>query len=247
MREALAPSPPDAGPRSERVHKTNASGVLLREAKYINTSLHYLEMVIVSLRDRNKGSRQHIPYRNSMMTSVLRDSLGGNCKTTMVATVSGEDPHTDVRPPPARRFPAGVGSRGGGALHGSTDERRRRRSRPVWSSCPGDDQHLSLRPAGGQHPERRVCERGGRPQANDSAVEGRSQVLETGGRVSEGGEGAMPCPSEPLSLRPHRALTLTCGRGTRRRRMRRRWRDCGNWWRNTCTATNLRRDWHCPT
>lgn len=114
MREALAPSPPDAGPRSERVHKTNASGVLLREAKYINTSLHYLEMVIVSLRDRNKGSRQHIPYRNSMMTSVLRDSLGGNCKTTMVATVSGEDPHTDVRPPPARRFPAGVGSRGGG-------------------------------------------------------------------------------------------------------------------------------------
>lgn len=81
------------------MHKTNASGVLLREAKYINTSLHYLEMVIVSLRDRIKGSRQHIPYRNSMMTSVLRDSLGGNCKTTMVATVSGEDPHTDVRAP----------------------------------------------------------------------------------------------------------------------------------------------------
>jgi hypothetical protein len=35
-------------------------------------------------------TRAHIPYRNSMMTSVLRDSLGGNCKTVMVATVSVE-------------------------------------------------------------------------------------------------------------------------------------------------------------
>lgn len=34
--------------------------------------------------------RQHIPYRNSMMTSVLRDSLGGNCKTVMIATVNAE-------------------------------------------------------------------------------------------------------------------------------------------------------------
>lgn len=35
-------------------------------------------------------NRQHIPYRNSMMTSVLRDSLGGNCKTVMIATVNAE-------------------------------------------------------------------------------------------------------------------------------------------------------------
>ena len=32
--------------------------------------------------------RMHIPYRNSMMTSVLRDSLGGNCKTSMIATMN---------------------------------------------------------------------------------------------------------------------------------------------------------------
>lgn len=32
----------------------------------------------------------HIPYRNTMMTMVLRDSLGGNCKTKMIATVSAE-------------------------------------------------------------------------------------------------------------------------------------------------------------
>lgn len=43
--------------------------------------------VIVALGERN---RQHIPYRNSMMTSVLRDSLGGNCLTSMVATCSIE-------------------------------------------------------------------------------------------------------------------------------------------------------------
>jgi hypothetical protein len=37
----------------------------------------------------------HIPYRNSLMTSVLRDSLGGNCKTTMIATINPEPEHTD--------------------------------------------------------------------------------------------------------------------------------------------------------
>lgn len=70
---------------SERVGKTNVGGTLLTEAKYINLSLHYLEQVIVALSEK---SRSHIPYRNSMMTSVLRDSLGGNCMTSMIATCS---------------------------------------------------------------------------------------------------------------------------------------------------------------
>lgn len=82
---------------SERAHKTGARGQLLREATYINTSLHYLEMVIVALHEKNTKGRMHIPYRNSMLTSVLRDSLGGNCKTVMVATVSPEKEQTDVR------------------------------------------------------------------------------------------------------------------------------------------------------
>ncbi|RLN31631.1 hypothetical protein BBJ28_00015685, partial [Nothophytophthora sp. Chile5] len=80
---------------SERAHKTGAKGQLLREAAYINTSLHYLEMVIVALHEKNTKGRTHIPYRNSMMTSMLRDSLGGNCKTVMVATVSPEKDQTD--------------------------------------------------------------------------------------------------------------------------------------------------------
>ncbi len=53
---------------SERVHKTKSDGITLNEAKYINTSLFYLEMVIVALNERNENARDHIPYRNSMMT-----------------------------------------------------------------------------------------------------------------------------------------------------------------------------------
>lgn len=52
-----------------------------------------LWQVIVALSEK---SRSHIPYRNSMMTSVLRDSLGGNCMTTMIATCSIEKQNIDV-------------------------------------------------------------------------------------------------------------------------------------------------------
>ena len=49
--------------------------------------------VIIALSEKG---RQHIPYRNSMMTSVLRDSLGGNCMTTMIATCAIEKKNIDV-------------------------------------------------------------------------------------------------------------------------------------------------------
>ncbi|EDV20258.1 uncharacterized protein TRIADDRAFT_61256 [Trichoplax adhaerens] len=77
---------------SERVAKSNIGGTILTEAKYINLSLHFLEQVIISLSEK---SRTHIPYRNSMMTSVLRDSLGGNCMTSMIATCSVEKKNLD--------------------------------------------------------------------------------------------------------------------------------------------------------
>jgi kinesin family protein 6/9 len=54
----------------------------------INASLHSLWRVIDCLNNKAKGKSSHIPYRDSMMTMVLRDSLGGNCKTKMIATVS---------------------------------------------------------------------------------------------------------------------------------------------------------------
>ena len=80
---------------SERVGKTNSSGSVLQEAKFINGSLFFLEMVIVALYEKATKGRSHVPYRNSMMTSVLRDSLGGNCKTIMIATINPEAAHTD--------------------------------------------------------------------------------------------------------------------------------------------------------
>lgn len=76
---------------SERVKKTGIEGKVLSEAKYINLSLHFLEQVIVALQEKQK----FIPYRNSMMTSVLRDSLGGNCRTVMVATLAPEEEQLD--------------------------------------------------------------------------------------------------------------------------------------------------------
>ena len=46
--------------------------------------------MIIALHDKGLGNRNHIPYRNSLMTTILKDSLGGNCKTVMVATLSSD-------------------------------------------------------------------------------------------------------------------------------------------------------------
>ena len=54
------------------------------EAKHINKSLTFLEQVVVALGDRR---RTHVPFRNSKLTHVLHDSLGGNCMTLMIANV----------------------------------------------------------------------------------------------------------------------------------------------------------------
>ena len=71
---------------SETPSKTNLSGIRMTEALNINVSLFYLEQVIIEI--NNKSS--YIPYRNSMMTMCLRDSLGGNCKTRMIANLSAD-------------------------------------------------------------------------------------------------------------------------------------------------------------
>ena len=71
---------------SERVRVTGATGKRLEESKSINQSLSALGNVIAALTDTKK--RPHIPYRDSKLTRILEDSLGGNCKTTMMAMVS---------------------------------------------------------------------------------------------------------------------------------------------------------------
>jgi hypothetical protein len=70
---------------SERQAKTGASGDRLKEASKINLSLSALGNVISALVD---GKSSHIPYRDSKLTRLLQDSLGGNAKTLMIATLS---------------------------------------------------------------------------------------------------------------------------------------------------------------
>lgn len=73
---------------SERLKVTGAVGMRLEECKKINQSLSCLGNVIEVLIDKKKVSNQYIPYRNSKLTRLLEDSLGGNCKTTMMAMIS---------------------------------------------------------------------------------------------------------------------------------------------------------------
>ncbi|KAI9847579.1 MAG: Kinesin heavy chain [Sclerophora amabilis] len=70
---------------SEKVGKTGASGQTLEEAKKINKSLSALGMVINSLTD---GRSTHIPYRDSKLTRILQESLGGNSRTTLIINCS---------------------------------------------------------------------------------------------------------------------------------------------------------------
>ena len=73
---------------SERIERTNATGVTLEEAKMINQSLSALGNCINALTD---SKRTHIPFRDSTLTFLLKDSLGGNTKTTLLVCCSGED------------------------------------------------------------------------------------------------------------------------------------------------------------
>ena len=77
---------------SERQSKTGAKGERLKEATKINLSLSALGNVISALVD---GKSQHIPYRDSKLTRILQDSLGGNTKTVMCANAGPADYNYD--------------------------------------------------------------------------------------------------------------------------------------------------------
>jgi len=77
---------------SERQSKTGATGDRLKEATKINLSLSALGNVISALVDGKGG---HIPYRDSKLTRMLQDSLGGNTKTLMIANVGPADMNFD--------------------------------------------------------------------------------------------------------------------------------------------------------
>uniref|UniRef100_A0A6Q2X4H1 Kinesin motor domain-containing protein n=1 Tax=Esox lucius TaxID=8010 RepID=A0A6Q2X4H1_ESOLU len=72
---------------SERQRDTHTEGTRLKEASSINLSLMCLGQVIMALVDVSNGKSRHICYRDSKLTFLLRDSLGGNAKTYIIANV----------------------------------------------------------------------------------------------------------------------------------------------------------------
>lgn len=84
---------------SERIKKTtdNPDGtmgdeVTRKESMAINQSLSYLEQCVVAL---SRKGQVHVPYRQSKLTSILKDTIGANCNTLMFACMWGEDTHLD--------------------------------------------------------------------------------------------------------------------------------------------------------
>ena len=72
---------------SERAKRTGATGATLKEGISINKGLLALGNVISALTEEGKKN-QHVPYRDSKLTRILQDSLGGNSRTSMIACVS---------------------------------------------------------------------------------------------------------------------------------------------------------------
>ena len=77
---------------SERVRRTKSEGATLQEAKYINKSLAFFEQVVVAL---GESRRDHVPYRSSKLTHLLKDCIGGNCLTVMIANIWPAEQHID--------------------------------------------------------------------------------------------------------------------------------------------------------
>ena len=77
---------------SERQKKTQASGSRSQEGKFINSALLTLGQVIGALTSPNPS---HVPYRDSKLTRLLQESLGGNAKTIMIANIGPADYNYD--------------------------------------------------------------------------------------------------------------------------------------------------------
>ena len=75
---------------SERVYKSKLTDSRLGEAKNINKSLLALGNCIQKLSNKSNNPKkpEHIPYRDSKLTRILQDSLGGNAKTSLIVTIS---------------------------------------------------------------------------------------------------------------------------------------------------------------
>ena len=73
-------------------HLFQSQGVTQKEAQYINKSLSFLEQAVIGLSDSKKS---FVQFRQSKLTHLLKDSIGGNCMTTMIANVWPEARHME--------------------------------------------------------------------------------------------------------------------------------------------------------
>ncbi|XP_013392684.1 kinesin-like protein KIF28P [Lingula anatina] len=80
---------------SERADSTGATGDRLKEGAAINQSLSSLGNVISALAEKSSGKNTRVPYRNSVLTMLLKNALGGNSKTIMIAALSPADINYD--------------------------------------------------------------------------------------------------------------------------------------------------------
>lgn len=80
---------------SERVSLTHSEGTTLKEGCYINRSLLTLSTVIRKLSDPNRSKAAHIPYRESKLTRILSNALGGNARTAIICTMSSSNKHLE--------------------------------------------------------------------------------------------------------------------------------------------------------
>jgi kinesin family protein 18/19 len=79
---------------SERASRTNNRGIRMIEGANINRSLLALGNCINALHDNAMHNKSnYIPYRDSKLTRLLKDSLGGNCRTAMIANIAGASPY----------------------------------------------------------------------------------------------------------------------------------------------------------
>ena len=72
------------------MNQTGAFGDRKTEASHINKSLQALRQVITALQGKKSKNLVHIPYRDSVLTQLLKDSLGGNTSTVIIGTVSSD-------------------------------------------------------------------------------------------------------------------------------------------------------------
>ena len=76
---------------SERLAKTQSQGITQKEAQYINKSLSFLEQAVIGLSEK----KSFVQFRQSKLTHILKDSIGGNCMTCLIANVWPEARHME--------------------------------------------------------------------------------------------------------------------------------------------------------